>query len=107
MMTAQNATDNSTEPKHTDDEIRDVAAQLQEFVDDDNQLSLVCSNVYAQQVDNPMTDDYDGLTLFMRGGVGSGSTKATIIQKVLDSGVPVKLRNTSDGHGHIEFAVDL
>lgn len=97
--------DDSTEPEYTDAEVREAAQQLHEFIKDDWKLDLVCGGTHAQQIDNPRTDDCDAITLYMDGDVGSGATKATIIQKVLDSDLPLALRNTCEGHGMVEFAI--
>jgi len=107
MSAEETQADDSTEPEYTDAELRDVVVQLADVIEDDWQLDLVTGGMYVQQLDNPKTDDCPAITVYMDGDVGSGATKATIIQKVLDSDVPVTLRNTSDGHGMVEFTADI
>jgi hypothetical protein len=93
------------EPRVSDEELRTVVHELADLMKSDYGLDLVTDGMYVQQLDNPLTEDCPAITVWMDGDVGSGATKATIIQKVLSSDVPVTLRNTCDGHSQVEFTV--
>lgn len=104
--TMQNQTESETEPEYTDEQIKSVINSLWEFIESDPVLNYNITQIYSQQLENPYTSDHAGLTLYMDGEAGSGSTKGGIIQRIITSDVPVRLKNTCEGHGHLSFEID-
>jgi len=100
-MAQNTATDDSTEPEYTDDQIRDVIAELDNLVENEYDLRTNVSSVISDQLHGFAVDDSPLITMFLT--TERGTTEARIIQAVLDSDIPVVLSHTAPNHEQLTF----